>query len=178
MRSRACVIGCLLICSVAGSAAAQERPAFAGRWTTEVPAAPDQRAGAPRARDMGSGWGPTITIAQDARTLTVEYAFFARGDMQRPLRFVYALDGTETRHTVMMGRGAQQQTARTAWRGDSLVITTRHIFPHPETGANTHGEVTRVLYLAPPDSLVVHTTIAGVLGGPPSTARTVYRRAQ
>jgi hypothetical protein len=98
--------------------------------------------------------------------------------MQRPLRFEYALDGAETKHAVMMGRGIQQQTSRTTWRGDSLVITTRHVFPHPQTGAPTNSEVTRVLYLAPPDSLVVLTTIGGVLGGPPSSARTVYRKMQ
>ena len=69
--------------------------------------------GGPRGRgDMGSGWGSTITITQDAARLTVEYAFFSRGDMQPPLKFVYALDGSETKNSVMMGRGIQGQTSR------------------------------------------------------------------
>src|SRR5687767_7961220 len=87
------------------TAQAQTKPDFSGRWTTDAAPAPTpsaaQPAGAPatpprgggpgRSGDMGSGWGPTITIVQDATRLTVEYAFFARGDMQPPLRFAYAL---------------------------------------------------------------------------------------
>mgnify|MGYP006182060769 CR=1 FL=1 len=34
----------------------------------------------------------------------------------------------------------QKQTSRTTWRADSLIITTRHPFTHPETGQEkTHG---------------------------------------
>jgi hypothetical protein len=127
---------------------------------------------------MGSGWGTTITITQDAARFTVEYAFFARSDMQPPLRFAYALDGSETTNTVMMGRGIQPQRSRTAWKADTLVITSVHTFTHPETGRPTPTEVTQALSLESPTSLVVVTTRAGVLGGPPSTTRTVYRRLQ
>jgi hypothetical protein len=70
------------------------------------------RAAGRTAGDVGSGWGSTITITQSATSLTVEYAFFTRGDMQPPLKFVYALDGSESKNTVMMGRGIQTQTAR------------------------------------------------------------------
>ena len=41
---------------------------------------------------MGSGWGADITVTQDATTLTIEYAQFARSDMQPPTRFVYRLE--------------------------------------------------------------------------------------
>src|SRR5688572_10533165 len=118
MNVRAGVTSLVFTCTLVTIAAAQEKPVFAGRWTSE-PAAPPQQQPAgtarpqtgarPPARDMGSGWGPTITIAQDATALTVEYAFFARGDMQPPLRFTYALNGSETRNSVMMGRGIQEQ---------------------------------------------------------------------
>src|SRR5215471_9046258 len=103
----------------AGAGVAQVKPDFSGRWTAEPPAvtpAGPEQAAAERARgvelrssdpapqgDMGSGWGSTITITQDATRLTIEYVFFRRGDMQPPLKFVYALDGSETRNTVMMG---------------------------------------------------------------------------
>ena len=83
---------------------------------------------------MGSGWGSTIMITQDANRLTVEYAFFGRGDMQPPLRFVYALDGSETRNSVLMGRGRQEQVSRAAWDGDKAVITTTHAFADPASG--------------------------------------------
>jgi hypothetical protein len=125
---------------------------------------------------MGSGWGSTITIAQDAARLTVEYAFFARGDMQPPLRFTYALDGSETRNTVMMGQGVQLQTSKTAWDAGALVITTIHTLTDPASGKPIPVAVTQKLSLESPVSLVVETTRAGVLGGPPSTTKTVYRK--
>jgi hypothetical protein len=126
---------------------------------------------------MGSGWGSTITITQDASRLTVEYAFFARGDMQPPLKFVYALDGSETKSSVMMGRGIQTQTSKTAWEGDKLVIITRHSFENPANGQPMEIEVKQTLSLESPTSLIVETTRSGVLGGPPSMTRTIYRKS-
>jgi hypothetical protein len=129
-----------------------------------------------RAGDMGSGWGPTITITQTAQQLTVEYAFFARGDMQPPLNFVYALDGAETTNAVTMGRGRQVQKSKTAWDGSTLVITTAHTFVDPATGRPGTTDVTQRLSLDSSTSLVVEATRAGTLGGPATTTRTVYRR--
>ena len=126
---------------------------------------------------MGSGWGPILTIVQDANRLTVEYAFFTRGDMQPPLKFVFALDGSETKNLVMMGRGVQQQRSKAAWDGDSLVITTIHTFADPETGKPMAQEVRQKLSLNSPASLVVETARPGVLGGPSSITRTVYTKS-
>ena len=125
---------------------------------------------------MGSGWGSPITITQADGRLSVEYAFFARGDMQPPLRFIYALDGSETKHSVMMGRGIQTQVSRTAWEGEKLIITTTHMLADPASGKPTSVVVTQTLSLESPSSLVVDTVRSGVLGGPPTTARTVYRK--
>jgi len=172
---------------------AQTRPDISGRWTSEpataatAPSVSGQanaaregagdRGAAGRIGDMGSGWGSNITITQDASRLTVEYVFFARGDMQPPLKFVYALDGSETKNSVMMGRGVQAQTSKAAWDGDKLVITTAHPFAHPETGQPMTSEVKQTLSLESPTSLIVETTRSGVLGGPSSTTRTVYRKS-
>ena len=125
---------------------------------------------------MGSGWGSTVTITQDAARLTGEYAFFGRGDMQPPLKFVYALDGSETRNSVMMGRGIQQSASKAMWQGNTLVITTIHTFPDPDTGKPTATEVKQALMFESPTSLVIETTRGGVAGAQPSTARTVYRK--
>ena len=185
------ILAATILCGFATTASAQTRPEFSGRWTTEPdPAAATSasgagRAGAPpapapqrggRSGDMGSGWGSTITIAQDASRLTIEYAFFGRGDMQPPLKFVYALDGSETRNSVMMGRGIQQTASKTAWQEDKLVITTIHAFTDPDSDKPSELEVRQTLSLESPTSLVVETTRSGVLGGPPSTTRTVYRK--
>jgi hypothetical protein len=170
--------------TVAGTAA-WAVPDFSGRWTVETPAPPAGGAGggagggAPRGGgrgDMGSGWGSTITIAQDATRLTVEYVFFGRGDLQPPLKFVYALDGSETKNSVMMGRGVQEQTSKTAWDGDKLVITTVHRFTDPTTGKPATEEVKQTLSLESPTSLVVETLRGGVLGGPASTTKTTYKK--
>lgn len=168
------------------SAIAQTRPDFSGRWTSEpapavtAPGVGGQpgggQSGGVRAGDMGSGWGSTITIAQDMSRLTVEYAFFTRGDMQPPLKFVYALDGSETKNSVMMGRGIQAQTSKTTWEGDKLVITTVHTFENPANGQPMTVEVKQRLALESPTSLLVETTRSGVLGGPPATTRTVYKK--
>ena len=196
MRSKAACVAAMVWTLAALDLPAQARPDFSGRWTslpdqtaaTPGAAAPGagrataaggpQRGGQPggRSGDMGSGWGPTITITQDAARLTVEYAFFARGDMQPPLRFVYALDGTETKNSVMMGHGVQVQPARTKWDGNRLVITTTHTFTDPSTGKPLTTDVTQTLSLESPTSLVVATTRAAVLGGQATSTRTVYRK--
>jgi hypothetical protein len=167
-------------------AGAPGRPDFSGRWTTDpdpaVAAPPGgagrgQGPGAGRGRgDMGSGWGSPITITQDATQLTVQYAFFGRGDMQPPLKFAYALDGSETRNSVMMGRGVQVQVSTSSWDAERLVIATVHTFADPGTGKPVKAEVKQVLSLASPTSLIVETTRAGVLGGPATTTRTTYRK--
>ena len=159
------------------ASAGQTRPDLSGRWTTEPVAPPQgQRGAAPARPDLGSGWGSTLTLSQDPRQLTVEYAFFTRGDMQPPLKFTYALDGSDSRNTVMMGRGMQVERSRAAWDGQALVITTTHDFKDPGSGKTGTVDVVRRLSLESPDSLVVETTRGGALGGPSSTTRVVYRR--
>lgn len=187
------LIGTVLVALALGHPA-QAKPDFSGRWTSEPEPAAAPPAGAPGqpargggagpagpgrggpAPDVGSGWGSTITIAQAATSLTVEYAFFGRGDMQLPLKFTYALDGSETRNSVMMGRGNQVQTSRATWNGDALVITTTYGFTDPQTGKPASAEVKRTLKLESPTTLSVETVYAGVLGGPSTTAKTTYRK--
>jgi hypothetical protein len=174
MKSLTNLLSSALVALLAVGATAQTRPDFSGRWTSEPsPAGDGQRE---RIGDMGSGWGPNITITQTAERMTVEYMFFARGDMQPPLRFVFALDGSETKNSVMMGRGIQAQTSKTAWEGDKLVITTTYSFGATETGQPLTSEVKQTLALESPTSLIIETTRSGVLGGPSSTTRTVYRK--
>jgi hypothetical protein len=174
------ILACILLAGA--SASAQTRPDFSGRWATEPPAATpsarDVAAGTrpPAKVELGSGWGRTITIAQDDRTLTIEWPFFSSYDLQAPLRFVYALDGSETVNTVMMGRGIQKQRARATWNGNALVLITTHSFPDSKTGRPVESEVRQTLSLESPTSLVVETVRGGALGGPSSTTRTVYTK--
>lgn len=165
---------------LAVNAMAQERPDFSGRWTVEpeptpAPPAPGTPA-RPRVGNMGSGWGATISVKQTADRLTIEYDFFSRGDMQAPLKFAYALDGSETSNSVMMGRGIQVQVSKTAWAGKDLLITTTHPVEDPAGGKPLKMDVKRKLWLESPDTLVVEVTRDGVLGGAATTTRTVYKK--
>ena len=78
---------------------------------------------------MGSGWGADITVTQDAATLDDRVTRSSpASDMQPPLKFVYLLNGSESRNTINMGRGPQEQVSKAAWDGSKLVITTVHTF--------------------------------------------------
>src|SRR6187455_949295 len=105
---------------------AQQPADFSGSWTLDVPvvattpAVPGTPAAAAAPGDMGSGWGSTITIAQDAKRLSVEYVFFSRYDAQPSLTFVYPLDGSEGRNAVSMGRGEQIESSTSQWNGSTL----------------------------------------------------------
>lgn len=153
-----------------GTALAQDRRSFAGEWVRERPAAE-----ADAFREIGSGWGDRIVVRQDATKLTVEYAFFARADMQPVLRFSYALDGSETKNAVMMGREIQRQTSRAQWSGNDLIIVTTYGFVLD--GKPMTGDVRQLLSLEAPARLVIETTRSGVMGGEATVNRSVYRRA-
>ena len=150
---------CLLL---ALPVSAQHVPDFSGQW---------QRADS---NDIGSGWGDVITVTQQGARLQVEYVLFAPDDRQPPLRFVYDLEGRETRNSFMMGRGVQMQTSRTKLVGASLEIVTSHELMVERRAVQS--EVRQVLSLESPATLVVEVTRVGVLGGPPTTSRSVYRR--
>jgi hypothetical protein len=163
--------------------ASEQPPDFSGRWTLDAPAiattpaVPGKPAVAAAPGDMGSGWGPTITIAQDAKRLSVEYTVFSRYDLQPPLTFTYPLDGSAGRNTMTMGRGEQVESSRTEWNGQTLVITTTFDVDDRRAGKPFTVEMTRKLWLESPTTLIVEVTRAGALGGPASTTRAVYRKA-
>ncbi len=165
-------------------AATKEKPDFSGMWTSTARSAGFTPRGGGATASLGSGWGESFSITQDADTLLLERTFFTRADMQPAMRFRFALDGSETRNTVLMGRGIQVQVSTAVWEGDKLVITTVYTEPQAGEGQPIRAVVTQTLTLQPPrpgraawpPSLLVETIRHGVLGGPSSTARTVYTR--
>ena len=144
-------------------------PDFTGQWAADPPAVKG-------AGDMGSGWGPQVTITQDARQLVVEELLFSRYDLQPPVRTVYALDGSESRNAVMAGHATQVRVSRARWEGDALVIATSFPAVDPGTGKTFPTEVSQRLTLEGPGVLVIEVTRAGALGGKATTARTIYRK--
>src|SRR5262245_18562780 len=173
-----CTIGLLFSGWLTANAVPQAPADFSGRWKVEAaPAAsagPGSGAGA--RGDMDSGWGSTILITQDAKQITVESIISSNYDMQQQPRLVYALVGSETRNTIMMGRGPQVQSSRATWEGTTLRITTVHTLADPVSGKPLTMDVTQALSLTSPTSLLVEVTRSGVLGGKPSTTRTSYTK--
>jgi hypothetical protein len=184
MRQLTTVTGAAAAVILAANLAAQTPADFSGRWTLapDAPATATARGGQTALGTMGSGWGNDLTVRQDTTTLTIEYAPFARSDMQPPLKFVYLLNGSESRNTINMGRGPQEQRSTTAWDGSKLVITTVHSFKASrggetgETGEIMTSETRHVLSLESPALLTVETIRSAVMGGQPSTTKTSYRR--
>jgi len=160
------------------------RPDFSGRWSSPVEESASGGRAQGQAGSRGSGWGREFTIEQRDGVLTVTRVFFTRGDLQPPIKLRFALDGSSTVNTVLMGRGAQQTTSTTAWDGQSLVITTRYEVPAGEDGALATYEEVRTLSLRPPPagrdawppSLAMEIVREGFMGGPPSTTRLVFSR--
>ena len=159
---------------------AQMKPNFSGAWSAPPPG-PPASSGGPRA-SLGNGWGETFTIVQHSDTLTVERVLYRPRDYQPTLKFRYALDGSESRNTIMMGRGFQTQVATAAWQDDKLVLTMLYDLPAVEVAQSSSCEVMQTLSLLRPQqavgeiSLVIETTRCGALGGLPSTTRTVYTK--
>jgi len=159
-------------------------PDFSGTWSTVrlSSAPPTGRASPPPVPSLGSGWGDRISIVHNSEQLEVERVFFVPREIQPLIRYRYALDGSETKNAVNMGRTKPAAASTTTWDGNRLKITTLYLFSDPANGSRLTQKVIRTIWLQPArgtpwePSLVVETFRAGALGGPPSTNRTVYRR--
>jgi hypothetical protein len=168
----------LVLALLGASVASAQRPDFSGTWTSTPPGAPTVATvgdASFRRGDMESGWSSTITVAQTPDSLIVSYVFFVAYDLQPPVRLAYALNGSESRNTVMIGHKSEERRSRLAFDGAKVTITTLHPAP-PEVTKGAAVEVRQVLTLESPASLVIETTRAGVMGGSSSTIRTVYSK--
>lgn len=129
-----------------------------------------------RRGDMGSGWGSPLTISQQANQLTVGYQVFSAHDLQSPLRVSFALDGSESRNTVMIGHANSEQRSTAAWNGNTLVITTRMPGPNDARGLPILVQLRQALTLESRSTLIVEATRVGLLGAATSTNRVVYTK--
>ncbi len=158
--------------SLSTGEATRERPDFTGKWTRTTARGESGSA--------ESGWGSAFFIVQHSNRIVVERAFFSPPDLQPPLKFTYFLDGSESRNSVLMGRGMQEQVSKATWEGDKLVITTTHISPGSDEDQRVTSKVRHTLSFqrnrrqALPPFLVIETTRNATEGGVPSTTRTVY----
>jgi hypothetical protein len=166
----------LLPLALFGVASAQTPPDFSGSWaradSKEQPSIAATGDAPFVSGDMGSGWGSSLTIKQESNSFAIEYAHFSTYDMQPPLRLVYALDGSDSVNSVMIGHAESTQHSRAVWRKQTLLITTQTEVP----GSNMRVEVQQALTLESPQTLVIETTRSGNFSTAPSVTRTLYIR--
>jgi hypothetical protein len=162
--------------SLVGAGSAQTRTDFSGRWIAaqDGPAGPP--ASPPPTAGFGGGLGSDVTIIQTEATLTIERAQFSQYDIQPKMTFVYALDGSERRNLVNMGRGPQETTSRATWQDGALQLTTTYRFLDPASGQPATSELQQVFALERTDTLVVSATRSGMAGAPATTSRQTFTR--
>jgi hypothetical protein len=104
----------------AGTAMAQAKPNFSGKWTIINDSAQVSLQGiSPGGGEMG-GLATEATITQDEKTLKVTRMTPTMGEFTS----VFNLDGTETYATVTVQGNAIPLTMKTRWDGKKLVTST------------------------------------------------------
>jgi hypothetical protein len=104
----------------AGSAFAQAKPNFAGKWVILPDSAGVQQQGMSPGGAEAGGLGSEATITQDEKTLTVKRMTPTMGE----LTSVFNLDGTETYANVNVQGQQIPLTMKTRWDGKKLVTST------------------------------------------------------
>jgi hypothetical protein len=164
-------VGLLVGSGLLATSASAQRPDFSGDWVLVVDSGATRSTVAAtgdaafRRGDMGSGWGSALTIRQLQDSLIIESPHFSTYDLQPRLRFVFALDGQDSRNTVMIGHASSEQRSRASWSDNALLITTS--FPAP-AGSTM---VRQVLSLGVDGTLSIETTREGA-----APVRTSYRK--
>jgi arylsulfatase A-like enzyme len=163
---------------------ALENPDFNGAWSTTIlnTVSVINRVNKPLVPNLGSGWGDKISIKQTSNVLEVERVVFIPRETQPLVRYKFALDGSTTENPTNMGRSTKAPVSKTTWEGNRLVITTWYPIQDSKNGRWLESKVIQTLWLQPSHgtpwepTLVVETTRDGVLGGLPTTNRTVYTK--
>jgi len=153
--------------ALASVLSAQQQPDFSGAWL----ASQDEPAGVPRA--ASALLGTQLWLQQAGDRLTVI----------RPLRdtaiaAAFPLDGSEVRTRIPGGTcmGDSASVEKAAWDGSAIAFTLIASVP-PGGGIPAQMNVTRVMRLESPDTLVVEATLPQAGKGGPRRVATVYRRA-
>jgi hypothetical protein len=162
MRRAAILMSAAALIVGATNLSAQAKPSFAGTWTVIV----DPSVAPAPGRGGRGGLGQGGTIAQDGKTLTI-----TRTTQNGEMKSVYNLDGSESKNTMTFGGNSVEQTSKTRWDGDKLVVTTSSTFN------GNPVETTMVLSLDAAGNLVVDATGPGRNGGAPTTTHTTYKKS-
>ena len=168
MRRSTALMSFAAVAVMASNAFAQAKTNFAGTWNMVVDPAQQQAVGAPGGgRGMGGGrggLGPTFSVAQDDKTLTITRTM---GEMT--MNTVYNLDGSDSKN-MAMGRGGQtEQISKAKWDGATLVVTRTQDTP------NGAVEIKQVFSISADGNLWIETTRPGQ-DGAPMTTKVQYKK--
>jgi hypothetical protein len=124
MRRVATLLSAAAVVLFLANVSAQGKTDFSGKWAPDAEknaaAAPAGGGGGGRGGNRGGGGGGgTMTITQDAKTLSI--AREGRQGGAAPAAQVYNLDGSDSKITM----GQNEVTANAKWDGAKLVITTK-----------------------------------------------------
>lgn len=152
MRRMTAVLSVAAIVTMSAGSIAQVKPSFAGNWMTI-------------GSDGRGDPGATVTIAQSATAMTLEY--IGCDPAPAPAKLTYALDGSVSRNMVARhGGGAPtEQVSKATWAGNRIVVTT----------TTAAGEETRTFSMNG-ENLVVDTSATAPNGGAPNVTRATYTR--
>lgn len=155
---RAMSLAAAVLIVIAAAGSAQTPPNFSGKWTL----VPDPAAPAPG----GMPPSQTLTIVQDAKTLTV-----TRTIQMGAFTTVYNLDGSESKNTLNFNGNSIDQVSKTKWDGDKLVVNTTMSFE------NTPVEFSMVISQDAAGTLGLESTRPDFQGGgAPITTKATYKK--
>lgn len=113
---------------------------------------------------------------QRPERMTIDYEVFSAYDLQPPLHLTFALDGSPSSNSIMLGHSASALRSTTSWKDGTLTITTHYPGPTDAGGRPIDVQVHQSLHLKSPTTLVIETTRSGILGGRATTSRTTYTK--
>jgi hypothetical protein len=163
---RAALLTAAALLLAGGSAFAQAKPNFSGKWTILPDSAAGQQQGAPRGGAAMGGLSEEATIAQDEKTLTI-----ARDLSVGPTKSVFPLDGSASHQALDIGNGNMVDLTLTAkWEGAKL---------HTSTWVNLQGrsfEIVLNLSLDDTGTLVSEHIKPAMGNNPGGTEITRYKK--
>lgn len=161
MRRSTALMSLAAVAVMASNAFAQAKTNFAGTWNMVVDPAAQQAAapgGGGRGRGGMGGLGPTFSVTQDEKTLTI-----TRTMGENTMTTTYNLDGSDSKNMVM-GRGGQtEQISHAKWDGANLVVTRTQ-----QMGENS-VEIKQTFSISADGVLTIETSRPGQDGTPMST---------
>lgn len=164
---RRSMVSLVLVLLAVGHAVAQARPDFSGTWAEDETRRLNLLTGAPIPKPPGGA--PVLPPSDTMITQTAESFTTERKAFSTVVRYVYQLDGRESRNF----NGADTVITRSRWEGGKLITE------GTRTSVTSQGENTwdfrEVRYLDSKGTMVVETTHS-ISGKPTHSARVVYVR--